>query len=189
MEVENSGKVGGTVREKWKEWALLILAGVLLAVVCLTAALTAPDYAPPTVIYPEETAPVSSESAAPPPAAVLPATSALLAEETDATQHSPPSTASPPVTAAAPTTGNTETVPHTTEPTQSNTAAVTGKININTASQQELMTLDGIGETLSARIIAYRESHGGFDSIEELKNVNGIGDKRFANIRDRVTVD
>ena len=37
MEVENSGKVGGTVREKWKEWALLILAGILLAVVCLTA--------------------------------------------------------------------------------------------------------------------------------------------------------
>ncbi len=185
MEVENSGKVGGTVREKWKEWALLILAGILLAVVCLTAALTAPDYAPPTVIYPEETAPISSESTVPTPVAVLPATSALLAEETDVTQHSPP----PASTAVAPTTGTTETVPHTTEPTQSKTAAVTGKININTATQQQLMTLDGIGETLSARIIAYRESHGGFDSIEELKNVSGIGDKRFANIRDRVSVD
>ena len=41
------------------------------------------------------------------------------------------------------------------------------------------MELDGIGETLASRIIEYREQHGGFDSVEELMEVKGIGEKRF----------
>lgn len=56
------------------------------------------------------------------------------------------------------------------------------KVNINTATKEELENLTGIGETLSQRIIEYREEHGKFKSIEEIKEVNGIGDKKFEDI-------
>ncbi|MDE7281598.1 MAG: helix-hairpin-helix domain-containing protein, partial [Ruminiclostridium sp.] len=62
------------------------------------------------------------------------------------------------------------------------------KININTASKEELMTLSGIGETIAQRIIDYREEYGNFSSIEEIKNVTGIGEVRFSNIKDQITV-
>lgn len=62
------------------------------------------------------------------------------------------------------------------------------KVNINTASLQELMTLDGIGETYAQRIIDYRTVNGPFTDISQLKNVAGIGDKRFDAIKDFITV-
>ncbi|MFU0833719.1 MAG: Competence protein ComEA [Oscillospiraceae bacterium] len=64
-----------------------------------------------------------------------------------------------------------------------------GKININTASAQELQDgLDGIGEVLAQRIVDYRETNGPYHSIEEIKNVSGIGDIIFEHIRDSITV-
>ncbi|MEW5692591.1 MAG: ComEA family DNA-binding protein [Candidatus Hydrogenedentota bacterium] len=63
-----------------------------------------------------------------------------------------------------------------------------GKININTASLEELDNLPKIGPTIAQRIIDYREEHGGFKSIEELNEVKGIGDKMFKNLKDLVTV-
>ena len=48
--------------------------------------------------------------------------------------------------------------------------------------------LPGIGDTIAQRIVAYREQHGPFKNIDELKNVDGIGDKKFAAIRGAVTV-
>lgn len=59
-------------------------------------------------------------------------------------------------------------------------------ININTANNMELQKLPGIGEVISNRIIEYRDQNGKFISIESLKNVNGIGDKKFNDIKDKV---
>ena len=62
------------------------------------------------------------------------------------------------------------------------------KININTADAAELDKLPGIGPARAADILAYRESNGSFESIEELKNIKGIGDKTFENLKDLVTI-
>ena len=64
----------------------------------------------------------------------------------------------------------------------------TGKVNINTASAEELMTLDGVGEATAEKIITYREEQGPFASIEEIKEVSGIGDKKYEAIKDVITV-
>ena len=64
-----------------------------------------------------------------------------------------------------------------------------GKININTANSEELQSLKGIGPSTASSIIAYREEYGGFSSIEEIMNVKRIGEKTFAKIKDRISVD
>lgn len=61
-------------------------------------------------------------------------------------------------------------------------------ININTADTRELIKLSGIGEVKAAAIVAYREEHGAFSSVEELLNVKGIGEKTLEKIRGYVTV-
>ena len=61
-------------------------------------------------------------------------------------------------------------------------------VNINTANAEELTKLKGIGPALAQRIIDYREQNGTFKSIDDLKNVRGIGDKKFAALKDKITV-
>ena len=61
-----------------------------------------------------------------------------------------------------------------------------GPISLSQATPEELDTLDGIGETLAERIVEYREAHGGFRSLEELREVEGIGEKRFESLREAV---
>ena len=61
-------------------------------------------------------------------------------------------------------------------------------ISINTASKEELMTLKGIGEAKALAIIAYREEHGSFTSINEIMNIKGIGEKMFEKIKDFITL-
>ncbi len=63
-----------------------------------------------------------------------------------------------------------------------------GKLDINTATQNQLMLLPGIGESIAQRIIDYRTANGPFISIEELVNISGIGDKKLDEIRDYITV-
>jgi len=60
-------------------------------------------------------------------------------------------------------------------------------INLNTATIEQLDQLDGIGPTTAQKILQYRQEHGGFSSVEELKNVPGIGDTRYATLKERVT--
>lgn len=63
-----------------------------------------------------------------------------------------------------------------------------GKVNINSASSDELQKLSGIGPSLAERIIDYRESNGLFTSIDDLQNVSGIGKTRFANLKEKICV-
>ena len=62
------------------------------------------------------------------------------------------------------------------------------KVNINTANKEKLETLPGIGETTAQKIIDYREANGKFNSIEDIKNVSGIGDAKFNSLKDKITV-
>lgn len=65
-------------------------------------------------------------------------------------------------------------------------AAPTAPISLNTATADQLNTLPGVGPVLAQHIIDYRTQHGGFRSVDELRQVNGIGDRRFADMRDLV---
>ncbi len=61
-------------------------------------------------------------------------------------------------------------------------------MNINTATKEELDTLPGIGESTANKIINYREENGKFKSIEEIKEVSGIGDSKFEQIKDLIEI-
>ena len=60
--------------------------------------------------------------------------------------------------------------------------APTAKVNLNTASIEQLTTLPGVGPKLAARIVEYRQKSGAFRSTQELMNVKGVGEKNFAKI-------
>ncbi len=79
------------------------------------------------------------------------------------------------------TTASTE-APGETEP------AIAFPIDINTAEKEALMALPGIGEGFAGRILAYREEHGAFSSVEALLNVEGIGEKRLEAILEFITI-
>jgi competence protein ComEA len=66
--------------------------------------------------------------------------------------------------------------------------AAEAPVNLNTATLDQLESLPGIGPALGQRIIDYREQHGPFRTVDDLLEVSGIGDKRLADLRDKVTV-
>ena len=90
-----------------------------------------------------------------------------------------------------PKTGETEAAPAViTQATGSaETESAEGSVNINTADETGLSTLPGIGPSKAAAIIAHRDEHGPFASIEALKDVTGIGDKTFENLKDAISVN
>lgn len=70
-----------------------------------------------------------------------------------------------------------------------NTEKDSSKININTATLEELDKLPGVGEATANKIISHREENGQFKTIEDIKNVNGIGDKKFENMKELICVN
>jgi competence protein ComEA len=64
-----------------------------------------------------------------------------------------------------------------------------GKVNLNSAQLQELCTLSGIGEAKAEAILAYRDEIGRFSSIEQLKNVAGIGESLFERIKESIYIE
>lgn len=63
-----------------------------------------------------------------------------------------------------------------------------GKIDVNTATVEELQTLPGIGKEIAQRIVQYRQNHGPFTQIDELKNVKGIGKGKLVKLQEHVTI-
>ena len=72
--------------------------------------------------------------------------------------------------------------------TAATTPKFTGVVNINTATKEQLMTLDGIGEVKATAILDYRRENGNFYTVDELMNVTGIGEKTLEKIRARIKV-
>ncbi|WP_374721712.1 helix-hairpin-helix domain-containing protein [Peribacillus tepidiphilus] len=71
----------------------------------------------------------------------------------------------------------------------SNANASGGKVNLNSADENELQTLPGIGPSKAASIVEYRNQNGRFKNIDELKNITGIGEKTFEKLKDSITVN
>jgi len=86
-------------------------------------------------------------------------------------------------------------IPKEGEPVAEDVYSISGspkeqkKININTAGESELQQLPRIGPVLARKIIEYREANGYFKSIEDIKNVSGIGDKIFEGLKDLISVE
>ncbi len=88
----------------------------------------------------------------------------------------------------ASSTPDAESISSTTSNSESSTHENQKPINLNKATKEELMTLDGIGEKRAMDIIEYREKIGGFKSTLQIMEVNGIGEKMYDKIKDRLTV-
>ena len=69
------------------------------------------------------------------------------------------------------------------------TTVASSIINLNTATKEELMRIDGIGEKTALKIIAYREKIGGFTDLEQLLDVDGVGDKKLATWKEYLTIE
>lgn len=77
----------------------------------------------------------------------------------------------------------------TNDNTNQNEALKTSQININTATIEELDKLPGVGEATANKIVSHRNDNGEFKNIEEIKNVNGIGDKKFEAMKELICVE
>jgi len=84
---------------------------------------------------------------------------------------------------------NTSNIPSSTSETKVDNICVNpNKVNINSATVDELTTLNGIGEAKAIKIIEYRNTNGLFKSIEDIKNVSGIGEAFYEKIKDNITI-
>lgn len=107
-------------------------------------------------------------------------------EETEANKNNENTPAESYVTAASGGVNSKEATNSTQSSSTSDTSSK--KVNINTATQEELDTLPGIGPSIASKIIDYREQNGKFNSIEEIKEVSGIGEAKYEKIKDSITI-
>ncbi len=73
------------------------------------------------------------------------------------------------------------------ESTRKSTSISMDRININTASKNELMSLPGIGPAMAERIIHYREDYGNFSGLDDLDKVKGIGNKKLEKLKEKIS--
>lgn len=90
------------------------------------------------------------------------------------------------VSSKAPVNNSNEQVNDTNSNIPSNNNSSSNLININTATKEDLDTLPGIGPATAQKIIDYRQEHGNFSSIEDIKNVKGIGEAKFSKMQDKI---
>ena len=150
-----------------KERILVVLALFLCVAVCLIAASDTPELSPISVIYTDVKVTESTDSSE----AIKVTNTGSTSSHLNATQTS---------LAVNNSTASGEKV---------SSVFPSGKININTADKELLITLPGIGEVYASRIIEYRETYGGFHMIEDIMNISGIGEKRFAEIKNFITIE
>lgn len=63
-----------------------------------------------------------------------------------------------------------------------------GKVDLNAATADQLDTLPGVGEVMAKRIVQWRTDHGGFSKVEQLRDIDGIGESKYRKLREQVTV-
>lgn len=85
--------------------------------------------------------------------------------------------------------GTAQKAPETGTLPEGTASAEENPVNLNTADSETLQTLSGIGEAKAQAIVAYREEHGGFSSVEELMQVPGIKESTFLKIKDKIAVE
>ena len=84
--------------------------------------------------------------------------------------------------------GNGVVTSESTKESSSKSKSENLMININTANEEELQKLPGIGSSIASKIITYRKENGKFNTIEDIKNVSGIGESKFNNIKNNIYV-
>ena len=68
-------------------------------------------------------------------------------------------------------------------------AEIEGKVNINTATEEQIAVLPGVGPKLASEVVSYRKAKGDFKEVEDLKKVNGMGDKKFEKVKNFIVIE
>ena len=167
----------------------ILICVALIACACVIGynAFFTPKVSVPTVIYTDQDSLASEDEEYSPQAVPAMAEEDLSAASVDADTSSEAFVNDDPSSEAF---VNDDVSSAVSSAPSSSVTSSSGLININTASAEELKeNLPRVGNVIAARIIDYREYHGGFKSIDEIMEVSGIGDKIFEEIKDKICVN